>query len=56
MAGEPLSRFVAAILAADVVGCGRLLEQDEAGVLGAIKARCREVLEPLLARHRERGQ
>jgi hypothetical protein len=25
-------------------------------VLGAIKARCREVLEPLLARHRERGQ
>jgi len=48
--------FLAALLAADVVGCSRLLEQDETGVLAAIKARRREVREPLLARHRERGQ
>lgn len=44
MAGEPSPRFLGAILATDVVGCSRLLEQDETGVLAAIKARRREVL------------
>jgi adenylate cyclase len=44
-------RRLAAIMAADVVGYSRLIEQDEAGTLSAIIARRREVLEPLLARH-----
>jgi adenylate cyclase len=51
MAEERAQRRLAAILAADVVGYSRLLEQDEAGTLSAIKARRRDVLEPLLARH-----
>src|SRR5215475_6533882 len=54
MAQEPVQRRLAAIMAADVVGYSRLLEQDEAGTLAALKARRREVLEPLLARHRGR--
>src|SRR5262245_16129772 len=44
-------RRLAAIMAADVVGYSRLLERDEAGTLAAVKARRREVLEPLLACH-----
>jgi class 3 adenylate cyclase/tetratricopeptide (TPR) repeat protein len=51
MAQELAQRRLAAIMAADVVGYSRLLEQDEASTLAAIKARRREVLEPLLARH-----
>ena len=59
---QPESRFpaerpkrrLAVILAADVVGYSRLMEQDEAGTLATLKARRREVLEPLVARHRGR--
>ena len=51
MANEPVQRRLAAIMAADIVGYTRLLEQDEAGTLAAAKARRHEVLEPLLARH-----
>jgi adenylate cyclase len=51
MAEERINRRLAAIMAADVVGYSRLLEQDEASTIAAIKARRREVLEPLLARH-----
>jgi TolB-like protein/class 3 adenylate cyclase len=51
MAEERISRRLAAVMAADVVGYSRLLEQDEAGTLAVVKARRREVLEPLLARH-----
>jgi len=47
-------RRLAAILAADVVGYGRLVEQDESGTLTALKARRRDVLEPLLAKHQGR--
>jgi Adenylate cyclase, family 3 (some proteins contain HAMP domain) len=54
MAEEPVQRRLAAIMAADVVGYSRLLENDEAGTLTAVKARRHEVLEPLLARHRGR--
>src|SRR5262245_25627864 len=54
MAQEPVQRRLAAIMAADVVGYSRLLENDEAGTLSAIKTRRHEVLEPLLARHRGR--
>jgi len=54
MSEQPPQRRLAAILAADVVGFTRLLEHDEAGTLAAVKARRRDVLEPLLARHRGR--
>jgi adenylate cyclase len=47
-------RRLAAILAADVVGYSRLVEQDETGTLAALKRRRKEVLEPLVAQHRGR--
>jgi class 3 adenylate cyclase len=47
-------RRLAAILAADVVGYSRLMEQDEAATLAALKSRRKEVLEPLVTRHRGR--
>jgi len=49
MAGERVQRRLAAILAADVVGFSRLMEADEAGTLAVLKARRKEVLEPLVA-------
>ena len=42
-----MERRLAAILAADVVGYSRLIEQDEAGTLARLKARWRKELEPL---------
>jgi adenylate cyclase len=54
MAEVRAQRRLAAILAADVVGYSRLVEQDEGGTLTALKARRREVLEPLLAKHQGR--
>ncbi len=54
MAEERVQRRLAAILAADVVGYSRLMEQDESGTLIALKARRKEVLEPLVARHQGR--
>ena len=54
MAEERAQRRLAAILAADVVGYSRLMEADEAGTLAALKARRREVLEPLVAKHQGR--
>ena len=54
MAGERVQRRLAAILAADVVGFSRLMEADEAGTLAVLKARRKEVLEPLVARHEGR--
>ena len=49
-----MERRLAAILAADVVGYSRLMERDEAGTLAVLKSRRKEVLEPLVARHRGR--
>jgi adenylate cyclase len=49
-----MERRLSAILAADVVGYSRLMEQDEAGTLIALKARRKQVLEPLVARHQGR--
>jgi adenylate cyclase len=49
-----MERRLAAILAADVVGYSRLMEQDEAGTLAMLKSRRREVLEPLVAKHQGR--
>jgi len=47
-------RRLAAIMAADVVGYSRLLEQDEAGTLAALKKRRKDILVPLVAQHHGR--
>src|SRR5262245_30004214 len=49
-----MERRLAAILAADVVGFGRLMEVDEAGTIAALKARRKTILERLLTNHRGR--
>jgi TolB-like protein len=54
MAETRVQRRLAAILAADVVGYSRLMEADEAGTLATLKARRKEVLEPLVVRHQGR--
>lgn len=54
MADQPARRRLAAILAADVVGYSRLMEADETGTLAVLKARRRDVLEPLVAQHEGR--
>lgn len=51
MAEERAQRRLAAILAADVVGYSRLMEQDEVGTLTALKARRKQLVEPLLAKY-----
>ncbi|QIG50972.1 adenylate/guanylate cyclase domain-containing protein [Nordella sp. HKS 07] len=51
MAEERVQRRLAAILAADVVGYSRLMEQDEAGTLAALKDRRSNILTPLVAHH-----
>ncbi len=51
MAEEPVQRRLAAILAADVVGYSRLVQQDEAGTIAALRARRMQVLDPAVARH-----
>jgi class 3 adenylate cyclase/DNA-binding CsgD family transcriptional regulator len=52
--GSSMKRKLAAILAADVVGYGRLMERDEAGTLAALKAMRKELLMPLVAEHQGR--
>ena len=54
MTEERVHRRLAAILAADVVGYSRLMEQDEAGTLAALKARHKDVVRPLVAKHEGR--
>src|SRR4051812_27201722 len=54
MAEDRVQRRLAAILAAGVVGYSRLMGEDEAGTLAALKARRMHVLEPLVNRHRGR--
>jgi adenylate cyclase len=49
-----MQRKLAAILAADVVGYSRLMSEDEAGTLAALRARRKEVLEPVVGRCRGR--
>ena len=48
---DRVKRRLAAILAADVVGYSRLMELDEIGTLSALKARRRDILTPLVAKH-----
>src|SRR5919107_2654445 len=47
-------RRLAAILAADVVGYSRLMEQDETGTLATLKARWGKIVRPLIAEHHGR--
>ena len=54
MAERPMQRRLVAILAVDVVGYSRLMEQDEAATLLALKARRRDLFVPLVANHRGR--
>jgi adenylate cyclase len=49
-----MERRLAAILAADVVGYSRLMEQDEAGTLAGLKERRKVILEPLVGQHHGR--
>lgn len=49
-----MERRLAAILAADVVGYSRLMEQDEVGTMAVLADRRRVVFEPLLAKYRGR--
>jgi class 3 adenylate cyclase len=54
MTEERVQRRLAAILAADVVGYSRLMEQDESATLTALKERRRTVLNPLVVQHQGR--
>jgi len=46
-----LERRLAAIMAADVVGYSRLMGEDEAGTLAALKAHRQELIDPEIAAH-----
>ena len=46
-----MERRLAAILAANVVGYSRLMGVDEEGTLAALKARRRDILQPMVAKH-----
>jgi TolB-like protein/class 3 adenylate cyclase/Tfp pilus assembly protein PilF len=54
LTGERVTRRLAAILAADVVGYSRLMGRDENGTLARFKGHVAARLEPTLARHRGR--
>src|SRR5262245_32356027 len=54
MAEERTHRRLAAIMAADVVGYSRLMEQDEVATLAALKQRRREILQPVVVEHHGR--
>ena len=47
-------RRLAAILAADVVGYSRLVDQDEGGALAALRKLRAKIIDPLVARHKGR--
>jgi class 3 adenylate cyclase len=54
MASIRAERRLAAILAADVVGYSRLVEQDEEATLAALRDLRREIIDPLLDEYRGR--
>ena len=54
MAEERAQRHLAAILAADVVGYSRLMEQDEAGTFERLRIHRKDVFEPEIAKHQGR--
>ena len=49
-----MERRLAAILAADVVGYSRLMGEDEAGTLAALKAHREQLIDPTIAHHNGR--
>ncbi len=49
-----MERRLAAIFAADVVGYSKLMQQDEAGTLTALKGVRKQFIEPLVSEHRGR--
>src|SRR5437899_1576810 len=51
MAEERAQRRLTTILAADVVGYSRLMEQDEAGTLAELRARRHDILMPSVGHH-----
>src|SRR5258707_7122093 len=54
MVEERAQRRLAAILAADVVGYSRLMEQDEAGTFERLRAYRKDLIEPEIAQHQGR--
>jgi adenylate cyclase len=54
MAEERPQRHLAAIMAVDVVGYSRLMEQDEAATFERLRAHRKELFEPEIARHHGR--
>ena len=49
-----MERRLAAIIVADVVGYSRLMRVDETGTLAALENRRKDMIEPLVAKHRGR--
>jgi len=49
-----MERRLAALLAADMVGCSRFMVQDEVGTLVRLEGLNAAVLDPLIAQHRGR--
>ncbi|MEC9369060.1 MAG: adenylate/guanylate cyclase domain-containing protein, partial [Pseudomonadota bacterium] len=49
-----MERRLAAILAADIVGYSRMVGEDEAATLSAIRINLKDVIQPLATRHRGR--
>jgi hypothetical protein len=54
MAEARVERRLAAILAADVAGYSRMMGQDEAGTLAALKTQRSELIEPTIAKYNGR--
>ncbi len=54
MVDARIQRRLAAVLAADVVGYSRLMEEDESETMAALKARRKDVLQPVVKRHQGR--
>lgn len=54
LAGEGIQRRLAAVLAADVAGYGRLMNVDEEGTLARLRELKKVVADPVLAAHRSR--
>ncbi len=54
MAKQKVSRRLAAIMAADVVGYARLIRADEEGTLASLKALREDIIEPKIAEHHGR--
>ena len=49
-----MERRLAAILAADIVGYSKLMEQDETGTLSSLKTHRVEVFDPIVGKHNGR--